>query len=149
MLALAFRAGASPLAVAVRQVVEVLPRMPLREPTLAPPAVVGLLPYRGTLTPVVDLCQIAAGRPAARELGTRIILVEIGEGTQRRLLGLLAEDVGELLPMRNTVAGLRLSEAPWLGAHIAEHPDLPQLVEPAEILPEALMRLFVSAEPAP
>lgn len=149
MLALAFRAGASPLAVAVRHVVEVLPRMPLRPPTLAPAAVVGLLPYRGTLTPVVDLCQIAAGRPAARELGTRIILIEVGEAGQRRLLGLLAEDVGELVQMQSTVAGLRLSEAPWLGEHIGEHPELPQLVEPAEILPDALMRLFVPEDSEP
>ncbi len=143
MLALAFRAGDADLAVAARDIVEVLPRMPLRQPPLAPPGVVGLLPYRGMLTPVVDLCLIAAGRPAAALLGTRIIVVAVGTGESRRWLGLLAEDVVDLIELGDTLEGLRLPEAPWLGRHLPGSPGLPQLVDAAELLPEALLRLFV------
>ncbi len=148
MLALAFRAGDAELAVAARDIVEVLPRMPLRQPPLAPAGVVGLLPYRGMLTPVVDLCQVVAGRPAEALLGTRIIVVAVGHSSARRWLGLLAEDVVDLVEIGDTLEGLRLPDAPWLGRHLPARPGLPQLVDPAELLPEALLRLFVPEDAA-
>jgi len=148
MLALAFRAGTADLAIAARHIVEVLPRMPLRAPSLAPAAVIGLLPFRGTLTPVVDLCLLVAGRPAATQLGTRIIIVSIGTGAGARLIGLQAEDVSELIDCSVTTRGLHMPEHAWLGDHLAEQPGLPQLVEPAELLPEALIALF-TRHPAP
>lgn len=146
MLALAFRAGDADLALAARDIVEVLPRVPLRAPVLAPPAVIGLLSFRGTLTPVVDLCLLVAGRPAARQLGSRIIVVEIRTPSASRLVGLLAEDVCELVNSTDLATGLQLAEHPWLGRHLADQPGMPQLVEPAELLPEALLALF---EPEP
>lgn len=149
MLTLVFRAGDAELALAARHIVEVLPRMPMRAPTLAPAAVVGLLPFRGTLTPVVDLCLLVAGRPAARQLGSRIIIVAIGSGESERLVGLLAEDVSELIDSAATARGLHLPEHAWLGDHLSDQAGLPQLVEPAELLPQALLELFVAAKPAP
>jgi len=142
VLALAFRAGDALLALAARDIVEVLPRVPLRAPSLAPSAVIGLLPFRGTLTPVVDLCLLVAGRPSARQLGTRIIVVRIGSGASQRLIGLQAEQVSELIDCERTAPGLRLSEHRWLGEHLADQPGLPQLVDPAELLPDALRALF-------
>lgn len=148
MLALAFRAGNADLAIAARDIVEVLPRTPLREPTLAPPAVIGLLAFRGTLTPVVDLCLLVAGRPCSPQLGTRIIVVRIGDGASARLIGLQAEDVSELIECGRTTRGLQIPEHAWLGAHLADQPGLPQLVEPAELLTDALIALFTrSADP--
>ncbi len=146
MLTLVFRAGTAELALAARHIVEVLPRMPLREPSLAPAAVVGLLPFRGTLTPVVDLCLLICGRPAAPQLGTRIIVVKIGDGDQSRLVGLMAEDVSELVDSAATSSGLHLPEHAWLGDHLSDQSGLPQLVEPAELMPHALLALFVGTE---
>lgn len=142
MLALAFRAGDALLALPARDIVEVLPRVPLRAPSLAPPAVIGLLPFRGTLTPVVDLSLLVAGRPSARQLGTRIIVVRIGDGDDSRLVGLQAEQVSELVDSEGTARGLRLPEHAWLGDHLADQPGLPQLVDPSELLPDALRTLF-------
>lgn len=142
MLALSFRAGHAHLALPARDIVEVLPRVPMRQPTLAPPAVVGLLPFRGSLMPVVDLCLLVAGRAAALQLGTRIIVVRIGGDATARLLGLLAEDVSELVEAAATTPGLTLPEHPWLGPHLSDRAGLPQLVAPAELLPEALIALF-------
>jgi len=144
MLALAFRAGNAALAIAARSIVEVLPRVALRTPTLAPPAVIGLLPYRGTLTPVVDLCILIAGRPAAAELGTRIIVVRIQNASESRMVGLQAEDVSELIEYGPTTPGLRNTEHAWLGDHLTQVAGLPQLVDPAELLPEALTALFLA-----
>lgn len=142
MLALAFRAGNAELAIAARDIVAVLARTPLREPTLAPPAVIGMLPFRGTLTPVVDLCMLVAGRPSAAQLGTRIIVVSIGTGADARLVGLQAEDVSELIECGVTTRGLHIPEHAWLSEHLADQPGLPQLVDAAELLPQALTALF-------
>lgn len=148
MLALVFRAGSAELAVVARDIIEVLPRVALREPTLAPAAVIGLLPFRGTLTPVVDVCVLVAGRAAARQLGTRIIVMGIGAAAEQRYVGLLAEDVSELVHCDDLARGLHLPEHPWLGAHLTNQTGLPQLVSVADLLPEALLALFVREAPA-
>jgi chemotaxis-related protein WspB len=144
MLALAFRAGEMRLALPTAAVVEVLPRRALRPLALAPPGVIGLLPFRGTLTPVVDLCKIILGRDCAPLRSSRIIVVTLSGRISQRLIGLLAEDVLDLLPVIATIPGLRLPDAPWLSEHLADQRDLPQLLDPAALLPESLEALFVA-----
>jgi len=148
MLALAFRAGPMRLALPISAVVEVSPRRALRPVALAPEGVIGLLPLRGTLTPVVDLCRIILGRDCQPLRSSRIIVVALPGKAGQRLIGLLAEDVLDLLPVTATIPGLRLPDAPWLSDHLADQRDLPQLLDPAALLPEALESLFV-AEAAP
>lgn len=143
MLALAFRLGEARYALRTRDVVEVLPRRILRELPSAPPGVVGLLPYRGTLTPVVDLCQLLLGRDCAPRRSTRIIVVTLPAGDSVRLAGLLAEQVLDFIDIGATLPGLRLPATPWLADHVADESGAPQLLEPAALLPEALERLFV------
>ncbi len=143
MLALAFRAGDLRLALPTTAVVEVSPRRTLRPLALAPASVIGLLPFRGTLTPVVDLCRLLLGRDCASLRSSRIIVVTLPGANGARLVGLLAEDVLDLLPIGATIPGLRLPNAPWLSDHMADRPDLPQLLDPAALLPEELEALFV------
>ncbi len=145
MLALTFRAGETPLAIDTQLVVEVLPRVTLQKAALAPEAVVGLLPFRGTLTPVVDLCWLVAGRSARGQLGTRIIVTQVDSGA--RYVGLLAEDVSELVDSRDTILGLNNLDHTWLGEHLADQPEMPMIVHPSELLPDALQRLFEANPP--
>jgi chemotaxis-related protein WspB len=140
MLALTFRAGDTPLAIDTRLVVEVLPRVALQKAPLAPEAVIGLLPFRHTLTPVVDLCWLVVGRSARAQLGTRIIVTRVER--QDRFVGLLAEDVSELIDSRSLVVGLNHVDQPWLGEHLADDASMPLIVHPGELLPDALQRLF-------
>ena len=144
MLALAFRAGDLRLALPTAAVVEVSTRRALRPLALAPPSVIGLLAFRGTLTPVVDLCRLLLGRDCAPLRSSRIIVIALPGKDGQRLLGLLAEDVLEMLPIAATIPGLRLPGAPFLGEHLADHPQLPQLLDPAALLPEELEALFVA-----
>jgi chemotaxis-related protein WspB len=144
MLALAFRAGDLRLALPTTAVVEVSTRRALRPLALAPASVVGLLPFRGTLTPVVDLCRLLLGRDCAPLRSSRIIIIALPGKAGPRLIGLLAEDVLDMLPVTATIPGLRLPNAPWLGEHLADRPDLPQLLDPAGLLPEELEALFVA-----
>lgn len=148
MLALAFQVGDLRLALPVAAVVEVLPRRALRPVALAPAGVAGLLPFRGTLTPVVDLCRLMIGRDCRPLRSSRLIVVALPHGTRQRLVGLLAEDVLDLVPTGDTVAGLRLPDAPWLGDHLAAQAGLPQLVDPTQLLPGELAALFEEHAPA-
>lgn len=144
MLALAFRAGDLRLALPTAAVVKVLPRRALRPLALAPDGVIGLLPFHGTLTPVVDLCRLLLGRDCAPVRSSRIVIVTLPMQSGQRLLGLLAEDVLDLLPVTATVPGLRLPDVPWLSEYVADQPDLPQLLDPAALLPDRLEALFVA-----
>lgn len=144
MLALAFRAGELRLALPIAAVVEVLPRRTLRALALAPESVIGLLPFRGTLTPVVDLCRLLLDRDCLPLRSSRIVIVQLSGKTGPRMIGLLAEDVLDLLPIAETIPGMRLPNTPWLTEHLADQRDLPQLLDPAVLLPEELEALFVA-----
>lgn len=138
MIALAFRAGPLRYALAAAGVVQVLPRRRLRPLPLAPDGVIGLLAFRGQLLPVVDLCVLLLQRPSKPLRSSRIVVCDCGG----RQIGLLAEDVLDLIDIDDTVPGLALPAHPWLGDHLGTAADAPQLVEPAQLLPEALAQLF-------
>jgi chemotaxis-related protein WspB len=142
MLALAFDVGKLRLALPATLVVEVLHRRELRPLALAPAGVVGLLPFRGSLTPVVDLCQLLLQRDCAPRRSSRLMVLCLADGKQPRWLGLLAENVTELIDSTRTLPGLRVPGAPWLGDHLADQPALPQLLDPLLLLPDELKALF-------
>ncbi len=75
MLLLTFRAAENLYAIDVARVVEVVPRINLRQLPHAPGFLAGVFDYRGTVVPVVDL-GILLGSESCRDwLSTRIILV--------------------------------------------------------------------------
>jgi chemotaxis-related protein WspB len=139
MLVLTFRVAEVPYAVAVRRVVEVVPRVELRALPHAPGYLAGLLRYRGGAVPVVDLGLLMGGAACRERLDTRIILVD-GEGrggSGTGLLGLVAErvdDVREVDESRRAVVGLEIAKAPYLGTVYEADDGLLQLIEPGKIL---------------
>jgi len=144
MLALCFNVGEQRLALPTAAVVEVLPRHVLRPVALAPPAVIGLLAFRGALVPVVDLCRLVLQRDCRPLRSSRMIVVSLPQAQGHRLVALLAEHVLDLVPAGDTVSGLQLADAPWLGDHLVDPPGLPQLLDPARLLPDELAALFVA-----
>src|SRR5438552_2197518 len=92
MLFLLFQLGKDRYALDIRQVAEVLPLVEVKQIPHTLPAVVGAFNYRGTSIPLIDLNELALGRPALKRLSTRIILVHYPDpkGTSH-LLGLIAE----------------------------------------------------------
>src|SRR6184192_2748359 len=98
MLFLLFQLGKDRYALDASRVVEVAPLLALKRLPHAPKGVAGIFNYRGRPVPAVDLCEMAAGRPASEQLSTRIIIVNYrhDNGTDH-LLGLIAENATETL----------------------------------------------------
>jgi chemotaxis-related protein WspB len=141
MLILTFTAGGNCYGVDVAQVVELVPRVELRTIPHAPGFLAGFLGYRGQVVPVIDLGLLLGAGPCPDRLSTRIILVKpepgnhnqteedragplgepgpprLDENSGRGLLGLIAEQVGDLfrVPPENVVpAPVSLPQTPYL-----------------------------------
>lgn len=142
MLALAFNVGDLRLALPVSVVAEILPRRELRPVALAPPGVIGLLAKGGTLMPVVDLCRMLLGRDCRPLRSSRLIVLSLPHGSGQRRVALVAENVLDLVPMGETLPGLAVAGAAWLGEHLAGPPGLPQLMDPRQLMPDELAALY-------
>lgn len=68
-LYLQFRIRAQRFALSVHEVIEVLPRQPLKPIAQAPAWVAGILAHRGQLVPVIDLAALSFGQPAVQQIG--------------------------------------------------------------------------------
>lgn len=96
-LFLQFFLGDEPYVLPASSVRSIVPAVRCRPIDGAPEYVVGLMDYRGQPVPVIDLCRLCLQR-AARELySSRIVLVDYPTARGSVLLGLLAENVLELM----------------------------------------------------
>ena len=142
MLLLLFHLGNDHYALDAAQVAEVLPLVGIRRIPQAPPGVAGIFDCRGVPVPVIDLSQLMLGRPVARCLSTRIIVVDYPDqsGGLRRL-GLIAEQVTETMRREQTDfvdAGVNNEGASYLGPVAAGARGLVQWVEVSKLLPQSV-----------
>jgi chemotaxis-related protein WspB len=151
MLFLLFQLGKERYVLQASRVVEVVPLLELKQLPQAPKGVAGIINYRGRPVPVVDLCALTLGQPAAERFSTRIFIVNYPDdrGTDH-LLGLIAEHATETL--RKDVndfvdSGVRLSEAPYLGPIFMDDKCPIQWIYEQRLLPEPV-RNVLFAEPA-
>jgi chemotaxis-related protein WspB len=142
MLALQFRVGKTAYAIPAMSIVEVLPLCKLRELAHVPPEVVGLLAFRGFLVPVVDVNRLLGAELEWVRSSTRIVVVNIREADQTRQIGLLADAVTDLIRSNVSKPGVDVAQAKYLGEHLVDQEELPQLILPEQILPEPLRALF-------
>ena len=149
MLLVRFMVGSQPYAIPSRSVVEVIPRLSLRSVPSAPRAIAGLFVYRGRVTPVLDLTWLLDGKRCPDRLSSRIVVLDLDLGKGRRLVGLLAEGVTDVIVAEGEVQpGLTLRDAPYLGGMVGHEGDMVQLVEPRELLSEELHQTLVAEEAA-
>jgi chemotaxis-related protein WspB len=142
MLFLQFQLGKDCYALDSSQVVEVLPLLGIKQIPQAPAGVAGAFNYRGKPVPVIDLSELALGRPARLHMSTRIIIVRYpdGNGTQH-LLGLIAEKATETVrrdPAGFTDSGVINDGAPYLGPVATDPNGLVQWIEVTKLLPAAV-----------
>jgi len=152
MLFLLFRLGQDRYAIEAKQVAEVLPMLSVKQIPQAPAAVRGAFDFRGQPVPLIDLSQLALGRPARDHLSTRIVLVHCPDGRgSERLLGLVAEHVTETFRRQASDfrdSGVDLPEARWLGPVASDVGGLVQWVQVDELLSPELRALLFPAEAA-
>lgn len=155
MLRVEFITGGLTYALPARDVVEVLPRVALRTVQAAPPGVVGLFTYRGTVVPVVDTAFLLGGAPCPELLGNRILVIRLSrsDGSARdtggadRLVGVLVEGVlGVASDAVTEQRSLDLRAAPWLGPVYASPAGLVQLFVAGEVLPGAVIDALLGSE---
>jgi len=146
-LYLQFRLNQQRFALDVREVVEVLPRRPLKPIAQAPAWVAGILAHRGVLVPVVDLSALSFGRPAAERASTRLVLVRY---RRDQVLGLVLEQATETLrcmPEEFQPYGLDNGEARYLGPVRQDAQGLVQRIEVNDLLPDSVRVLLFPDEP--
>lgn len=147
-LFLLFQLGKDRYALEVGQVAEVLPLVSLKLIPQAPLAVAGIFDFRGDPVPVIDLSQMALGRPAQQRLSTRIILVHYPDSYgEKHLLGLIAERVTETMrrePSDFVASGVDNDAAPYLGPVATDVRGLIQWVQVEQLLTPAVRDLLFS-----
>src|SRR5688572_27751379 len=100
MLALAFNVGKDRFALRCADVVEVVPRVHLRDIPHAPEYIAGMFTYRGQIVPVIDLGLLLWKAPCADRMSTRIVLVRYPPPPgPSKVIGLLAERVTEAITL--------------------------------------------------
>lgn len=103
-LYLRFEVGEGSYLLDVKRIACVLPMREIRPIALAPGFFRGACEYLGLPVPVIDLSELLLGAPAARRLGTRLVLVSPGTRDDGpggsplcAYLGLIAEKATQLL----------------------------------------------------
>jgi chemotaxis-related protein WspB len=147
MLFILFQIGRDRYALSASSIIEVLPLMGLKRVPRAPSGVVGVLNYRGTPVPVIDLNEMMLAGPAARRLSTRVILVKYPlEAQHPRALGLIAEHATNMIQrsiedFKET--GLESDDTRYLGRVTNDPGGLIQWIEVEQLLtPEVRNVLF-------
>ena len=149
MFVLTFQIGHDRLALDIKRVREVVPRVRLERAAGSPAWLAGLFVYRGRVVPVVDLHQLLGAGECPPHLASRIILAPLHRPDgQEMLLGLLAAqvaDIRDVNPGQATLPGLQTPGQPGLGGSIVEDGRILHLLDLDHLLPEPVRNLL----PAP
>ncbi|WP_339434829.1 chemotaxis protein CheW [Pseudomonas orientalis] len=150
-LFLVFHIGTERFALKATEVVEVLPRLPLKPIAQAPVWVAGIFAHRGALVPVIDLSALTFGTVAQARTSTRLVLVNYQPraGSQARWLGLILEQATDTLrcdPAEFQPYGLDNRQAPYLGPVREDALGLMQWIGVAELLSDDVRALLFSSE---
>jgi chemotaxis-related protein WspB len=154
-LFLLLRLGADRYAIDAGSVVEVLPIVRLKSIPCAPTGMMGMMSFRGSAIPVVDLSIIAFGTPTPPRMMTRIVVVRYepaSNGDDAGLLGMIVPEVMQTAHFDTTrfePVGIRNDGAPYLGPVLTTSDGvLQQVLIPALLndeLRDALFRNVIAA----
>ena len=133
-------------ALAATDVVEVLPRLPLKTIAHAPAWVAGVFAHREHMVPVIDISAMTYGSPAVARTSTRLVLVNY----RGQVLGLMLEQASDTLrcnPADFQPYGLDNRDAPYLGPVRSDQHGLVQWISIDELLSPAVSALIFAAHP--
>ena len=139
MLVLPLKVGDEMYAVGIDKIKEVIPVVEIRPLPESPDYMKGLINYRGTISPVIDLCMLIKGYESKYFLSTRIVMIEFeGEFCS---FGLIAEQVTETInidtdEIHSIAKGL--SNAGYIQNTIIKDGKIIQLLNPKKIFSEKI-----------
>ena len=140
-LFLVFYIGSERYALAASDVVEVLPRLPLKPIAHAPAWVAGVFAHRNRMVPVIDVSAMTFGNEAVARTSTRLVLVNY----RGQLLGLLLEQASDTLrcdPADFQPYGVDNRDAPYLGPVRTDEAGLLQWLSVDDLLSPAVSALL-------
>lgn len=152
MLFLVFELDGERYALDAREIVRVLPLQPVRAFAGTPPFIAGVIDHEGAPVPVVDMAQLALGRPAHRLMSTRLVLVNDradSRASQPRRLALLLEcatRTQSFAPGDFAEGGIATPEARWLGPVARDALGFVQWVKVDQLL-DARVRALLFPDP--
>ena len=141
MLVILFQAGRELFAMDTQELVEIVPSFELRRVSGAAKGVAGIMRYRETAIPVLDLGVLTGGAPCQSRLSTRILVVRYRAGSVDAKLGLRVENATETLKINADDLqhpGVASPDAAFLGQIFQHHSGLVQLVNVEHLLSETL-----------
>lgn len=148
MLLVMCHAGPNRYAIDSRYANEVLPRVNLHRPAGSPSWLAGLLVYRGTTTPVMDLTQLTEGVPCPNRLSSRIVVLQAELSGISRRFGVMAEHVGlHEMSTNPAESGDEIGGPAFLGKHCLDEHGIYQLIDVSRLVSEDRQAiLFPAAE---
>jgi chemotaxis-related protein WspB len=135
MLALTFQVGNDKVAVDVRRVREVVPRVRLSPVNDGPHWLAGVFVYRGHVVPVIDLHKLIGAGECPPHLSSRIILLPWPADSES-LVGLLATQVAEIrdLPTGELEQMETVSSQSRLGTPLPDGHSIIRILNPDRLL---------------
>jgi len=151
-LFLVFCIGNERYALQAIDVVEVLPRLPLKPIARMPSWVAGIFAWRGVVVPVIDLCALTFGQDAEARTSTRLVLVHYRPQGQEtgQVLGLILEQATDTLrcdPADFKPYGLDNRQAPYLGPVREDAQGMLQWVRVNDLLDESVRAMLFPSPP--
>ena len=134
MLALTFQVGADRVAVDVRRVHEVVPRVRLAPVSGAPAWIAGVFVYHGRVVHVIDLHQLFRAGSCPMHLSSRIILVPRPGDAAGSLVGLLATQVAEIRAVSAPPQADRDADRSELGAATPDGEGILRILDADKLL---------------
>lgn len=158
MLFLLFDLDGDRYALDAAEIVEVLALAPTKSIPGAPGWVAGMIERHGEPVPVLDVSQLALGRPARQLRSTRLVLVryapdeaaQTGARDSARLLGLIVERATQTRRIERAQfldTGVATPHARWLGPVANDGAGLVQWVEIQQMLGDDVRALLFPPEP--
>ena len=127
-------------------VVEVLPRLPLKPVAHTPIWVAGVFSHRGQMVPVIDISAMTFGQASVARTSTRLVLVNY----RGHVLGLMLEQASDTVrcdPAEFQPYGVDNHDAPYLGPVRKDHLGLLQWLSVDDLLSPAESALLFANGP--
>lgn len=146
MLLLSFYIGSERYSILAKDIVEILPLVQLKKIPKAPDYILGLIDYRGTPSPVIDLCNLIESRDCKKVLSSRIIMINyVDAKKQTHIVGITAEKVTETININKNdfhASGITLEETRFLGEIAKTKQGVIQYIEIKNILPRKIQLML-------